>query len=281
MECGADTVGADCPLNGRGEMVQSGEVERFAAQLRALKERAGLSFGELAKRTGVSKASLHRYCSGTKVPIGYGVVHEVGKTCGGSGEELRELHRLWALADTARSSTTPDDAEERDEISTPALSLESQGLQRRRHRTAVTVAAAVVVAGIGAAIVVVYADGRPTSSAAGSKRPRPSGATAPVRVYNIEGNCKNRTDRFAACSMGLAINPRLKYQAGNVVSHRIWHGDVLAADCVLYDGDRVEDETGVGTTRWFRVRLNDVPGGYAWLPAVRTHDNPKLPTCFE
>lgn len=81
--------------------------------------------------------------------------------------------------------------------------------------------------------------------------------------------------------MGLAINPRLKYQAGNVVGHRVWHGDVLNADCVLYDGDRVEDESGVGTTRWFRVRLKDVPGGYAWLPAVRTHDNPTLPTCFK
>jgi serine/threonine-protein kinase len=143
------------------------------------------------------------------------------------------------------------------------------------------VTAAVVTAGIAAAIFWVYTADRPSASAAGPRRPRPSGTTAPVRVYDVEGNCKDRTDRFPACSLGLAINPRLKYQAGNVVTHRVWNGDVLNADCVLYDGDRVEDEDGVGTTRWFRVRLNDVPGGYAWLPAVRTRDSPALPTCYE
>ena len=79
--------------------------------------------------------------------------------------------------------------------------------------------------------------------------------------------------------MGLAINPRLMYDRRNVVSHRVWHCDVLNADCVLNDGVQVEDENGVKTTDWFRVHLPDVPGGYAWLPAMRTHDNPVLPTC--
>ncbi|MDP9861646.1 MULTISPECIES: hypothetical protein [Streptosporangium] len=103
--------------------------------------------------------------------------------------------------------------------------------------------------------------------------------TIPVRVFNIEGDCKSREERVPACSMGLARDPRLKYDTDNVVSHRVWHDDILNADCVLYDGDRVEDETGVGTTRWFRVRIDTVPGGSAWLPAVRTHDSPALPTC--
>lgn len=135
-----------------------------------------------------------------------------------------------------------------------------------------------MLAGTVTAIFLLNADEGPDTSAAGGKQP-PPGTTAPVRVYNIEGNCKGRADKIPSCSMGLAIDPNRRYEAGNVLSHRIWHGDVLNADCVLYDGDRVEDETGVGTTRWFRVRLSDVPGGYGWLPAIRTHDNPKLPTC--
>jgi transcriptional regulator with XRE-family HTH domain len=56
-------------------LVQTKETDRFAAQIRALKDRADISFEELARRTGVSSSSLHRYCSGTKIPTGYGVVH--------------------------------------------------------------------------------------------------------------------------------------------------------------------------------------------------------------
>jgi transcriptional regulator with XRE-family HTH domain len=263
-------------------MAQSEEAERFAVQLRTLRERAGLSYGELAKRTGVSKSSLHRYCSGTKFPTSYGVVHTFAKVCGGSGEELRELHRLWALADTARSSSPPQEATERDESSvSPVPPPDSPVVQPRpRGRLLVfTFAIGAALVGAATAIVLFYSIDRSHASANAGKRPYPSGTTAPVHVYNVEGNCKSRADRIPACSMGLAINPRLKYQAGNVVGHRVWHGDTLIADCVLYDGDRVLDETGVGTTRWFRVRLSDVPGGYAWLPAVRTHDNPTLPTC--
>ena len=102
-------------------MAKTEEAERFAAQVRVLKDRAGISFEELARQTGVSSSSLHRYCSGTKIPTGYGVVHTFGKACGGSSEELRELHRLWALADAARpSGNPPKEAGESDATSTSA-----------------------------------------------------------------------------------------------------------------------------------------------------------------
>ncbi|MFD0574628.1 hypothetical protein ACFQ0T_42065 [Kitasatospora gansuensis] len=72
-------------------------------------------------------------------------------------------------------------------------------------------------------------------------------ATKPIRVYNMDGNCKDLTERVPACSLGLARDPHRKYAAGNVVSHRVWHDDVLLTDCVINDGDRVEDENGIGT----------------------------------
>ncbi|GAA3828185.1 helix-turn-helix domain-containing protein [Streptomyces coacervatus] len=67
-----------------------------------LKDRSGRGYDRLGKEAGVSGSSLHRYCSGLGVPTDYRVVHAFAKVCGASAEELRELHRLWALADTDR-----------------------------------------------------------------------------------------------------------------------------------------------------------------------------------
>ncbi|MFF4256760.1 helix-turn-helix domain-containing protein [Streptomyces sp. NPDC001663] len=69
-----------------------------------LKERSGRGYDRLGKEAGVSGSSLHRYCSGLGVPTDYRVVHAFAKVCGASAEELRELHRLWALADTDRDA---------------------------------------------------------------------------------------------------------------------------------------------------------------------------------
>ncbi|UQA90873.1 helix-turn-helix domain-containing protein [Streptomyces halobius] len=83
-------------------MTQRAECDRFAACLRTFKERAGFSYGALAKKTGSSRSSLHRYCSGSAVPLDYGTVHHLATVCGASSEELRRLHKLWALADASR-----------------------------------------------------------------------------------------------------------------------------------------------------------------------------------
>lgn len=107
----------------------------------------------------------------------------------------------------------------------------------------------------------------------------PVGTLAAVRVFNIDGDCKTQSERLPACRLGLAKNPYVTYDLNNVVPHRVWHGDVLMADCMVVNGIRIEDEHGVGTPNWFRVHLADVPGETAWLPAVRTHDDPDLPVC--
>jgi hypothetical protein len=84
--------------------VQTAGVESFAAYLRMLKHRSGRGFDRLGKQAGVSSSSLHRYCSGTSVPPDYRVVHSFAKACGASPDELRQLHRLWAIADAERET---------------------------------------------------------------------------------------------------------------------------------------------------------------------------------
>ncbi|WP_306820087.1 helix-turn-helix domain-containing protein [Streptomyces sp. DSM 40750] len=89
------------------------ESERFAACLRSLKERSGLSYAALAAKAGTSGSSVHRYCLGSSVPQDYGAVHRLAVACGATPEELRTLHRLWAVADAAREQepTEPEPTE--------------------------------------------------------------------------------------------------------------------------------------------------------------------------
>ncbi|MEU2912920.1 helix-turn-helix domain-containing protein [Streptomyces massasporeus] len=70
--------------------------------LRALKERAGLSYGALAGRLHLSTSTLHRYCTGDSVPAEFAPVERFGRICRADPEELLELHRRWAVADEAR-----------------------------------------------------------------------------------------------------------------------------------------------------------------------------------
>lgn len=87
------------------------EAERLAALLRTFKNRTERSYESLAKRTGVSSSSLHRYCNGTKIPTDYGSIQRFAKECGATQDELRELHRLWVLADAVRHGP-PEPADE-------------------------------------------------------------------------------------------------------------------------------------------------------------------------
>jgi hypothetical protein len=79
-----------------------------------LKERSGRGFDQLGRQAGMSGSSLHRYCSGLTVPSDYRVVYAFAKVCGASRDEMRDLHRLWALADASRengSVPAPDGAD--------------------------------------------------------------------------------------------------------------------------------------------------------------------------
>lgn len=87
---------------GTGTGAGTGESERFARLMRALKERAGLSYGVLARKLHTSTSTLHRYCNGEAVPTEFAVVDRFARACGASQGEAVELHRAWLLADARR-----------------------------------------------------------------------------------------------------------------------------------------------------------------------------------
>ncbi|MFF5702594.1 helix-turn-helix domain-containing protein [Streptomyces sp. NPDC012794] len=80
------------------------ETEEFARLMRELKERAGLSYGTLARKLHTSTSTLHRYCAGEAVPAEFAVVDRFARTCGAAREEAVDLHRAWLLADARRRS---------------------------------------------------------------------------------------------------------------------------------------------------------------------------------
>ncbi|MFJ1603148.1 helix-turn-helix domain-containing protein [Streptomyces sp. NPDC088253] len=104
------------------------ETERFGALLRSLKNRSGLSYEALAKKTGTAGSTLHRYCRGTSVPQDYGSVHRFATACGATPDELRTLHRQWALADAARTETGAEAAVDAVDAVDPADAVVVTGL---------------------------------------------------------------------------------------------------------------------------------------------------------
>ncbi|MFI2909881.1 helix-turn-helix domain-containing protein [Streptomyces sp. PDY-4] len=94
-------------------MSEGTAAAEFAARLRELKERSGLSYGVLAKRLHMSTSTLHRYCNGDAVPAEYAPVERLARLCKAGPGELVELHRRWVLADAARGRKgTPAEAVE-------------------------------------------------------------------------------------------------------------------------------------------------------------------------
>ncbi|MEV5936873.1 helix-turn-helix transcriptional regulator [Streptomyces sp. NPDC052079] len=152
----------------------------FAAFLRELKDRSGLSYGVLAKRLHMSTSTLHRYCNGDAVPTDYAPVERLARLCKAGPEELVELHRRWVLADAARrrrpepagaaarekdtgpavAETPGKDTEPPAEAELPAVGApEADGEPRPRpgprprHRTRTAVLAGTAVAAVAAVVV--------------------------------------------------------------------------------------------------------------------------------
>ncbi len=121
-------------------------MDKFAAHLRMLKDRSGRGYERLGRQAGASGSSLHRYCSGKSFPADYRVIHSFAKVCGASAEELRELHRLWALADAGRvDEVTAEPVGTSPAV--PATAPRETWSPRRRGFTAVAVAVVVLLAG--------------------------------------------------------------------------------------------------------------------------------------
>ncbi|MFD3616556.1 serine/threonine-protein kinase [Streptomyces sp. NPDC058676] len=153
----------------------------------------------------------------------------------------------------------------------------------RRKALLATAVAAAVCGATAAAWSYAATGGDDRSSGARPDRTAPSDSAGPagrVEVFNVEKQCRDRADtRDQQCSLGLAVDPLAAYTIDNVVTTRVWHGDVLSVDCRMPQGLPVMDEAGNRSTEWFRVHLPGAQSGTAWLPAVRTRDLPTVPEC--
>ncbi|MEU6344747.1 helix-turn-helix transcriptional regulator [Streptomyces sp. NPDC046977] len=91
-------------------MPSQDEVEEFAALLRRLKARTDRSYAALARRLNMNASTLHRYCTGDTVPLGFASVERFAAMCEATPAERIELHRRWVLAVAARQRPRTEDA---------------------------------------------------------------------------------------------------------------------------------------------------------------------------
>ncbi|MFD8547639.1 hypothetical protein [Streptomyces sp. NPDC059649] len=140
--------------------------------------------------------------------------------------------------------------------------------QRRPYAIACVVAA---VAAVALGVWWLVRPGPVTQQPAG---PPP---TVKIAVYNSERAC--RTGRSLECALRLAKDPYAAYAARDNAAGRVWHGDELAARCVVTDGQMVRDEAGITSTRWYLVTNGQ--GARGWLPGVRTRNTHEVPVCPE
>ena len=113
---------------------------------------------------------------------------------------------------------------------------------------------------------------RPTADTPPADRGR---FDAPVTVFNAEEPC--RPLRTLECALRLAKDPYAEYAAPGNTAGRVWHGDRLAAACVVTRGTMVTDESLISSTRWYLVRTSE--GAEGWLPGVRTRNTAEVRVC--
>ncbi|WP_433359298.1 helix-turn-helix domain-containing protein [Streptosporangium sp. CA-115845] len=111
-------------------MSEPSAVEDLASYLRELKAKTGRSYDALAKRLGISKSALHRYCSGDGVPPRFTVLEQFAKECRANRQELIELHRRWVRAQAAeaepRVARQDQEREERDAVRSLLVAAEPE-----------------------------------------------------------------------------------------------------------------------------------------------------------
>ncbi|NJP99904.1 hypothetical protein [Streptomyces zingiberis] len=119
---------------------------------------------------------------------------------------------------------------------------------------------------------------RPLRDGARGHPAAPSAVTVAVTVYNAEAACREL--RTLECSLGLARDPYGDYGSPGNRAGRVFHGDRLAALCVVIDGTLLRDESGITSRRWYRVAGGGAAGpDGGWLPGIRTRNTAEVRLC--
>lgn len=77
----------------------------LADALSRCKDRSNRSYDALARRTGLSRSTVHRYCTGALVPDAFGPIESIGRACDATPAELSRLYQLWSLARDPQAAT--------------------------------------------------------------------------------------------------------------------------------------------------------------------------------
>lgn len=85
-------------------MTDVGQFSELGVLLTTLKMRSGRTYEALARRIGISRSALHRYCSGQGVPADFVTLERLGRACGANRSEISDLHRRWGIAIAAREA---------------------------------------------------------------------------------------------------------------------------------------------------------------------------------
>ncbi|MGW2628284.1 RNA polymerase sigma factor [Streptomyces chattanoogensis] len=173
-------------------------------------------------------------------------------------EQIEVPAGLWARIKESAGGTPPV---------TPVVRVPRVASRRKAYAIVLAVAATVAAVMWGAWWLV-----RP-----GGAGPEPGAGVraVPLTVYNSEAPCRRL--RSLECALSLAKDPHVRYAARDNFAGRVWHGDVLAAHCVVPDGQLVRDEEGVTSARWYLV--TGKRGVTGWLPGVRTRNTHEVPVC--
>lgn len=224
------------------------DAERqLVAQLRRLKDRAGLSLAVLAAKTSYSSSSWERYLNGKK-PVPRAAAEELAEVCGAPAERLLVLHEV---AETARAQRTAAlDDEPRPPRRTPRP-------RRTAHTTAAAAVAAVLVA-FGAGFLSGAAWHRDDGSGA-KQNPAPAASAFPSgHTYG----CDRVRREHGIVTAGYSTSREVLLDRGSTG----W--DVVEAQCLLrrhgFDGGRVDGVYGEKTgraARAFQKRYGLAPDG--------------------
>ncbi|GAB6903472.1 helix-turn-helix domain-containing protein [Kineosporia succinea] len=281
------------PTRDPGAATTSDEFVRALASLRVA---AGESYRALHQRTGIPLSTLNDTLSGRRKPRNP-VIRQVVQAYADDDAQAAAWLENWAVlmvdesrpADPAGSADAADPA--RSGTSAPLTGAmpvlpastiapsDTPNARKTRSRLWIVaaVAAAVVVLGAGLVWQIGLAGDEPGDPGpdAGPDAAAVLDRGTELTVFNVEEPCRDQ--RIAACALGLYRSPWEPRSADNQTG-RVFHEDVVVADCVIADGRLITDETGVSTHRWYHVAVpgSDVVG---WLPAVRTRTDVEVAAC--
>ncbi|MFF4505169.1 peptidoglycan-binding protein [Streptomyces sp. NPDC001401] len=213
------------------------DAERqLVAQLRRLKDRAGLSLAALAAKTSYSSSSWERYLNGKK-PVPRAAAEELAEVCGAPAERLLVLHEVAETARAQRTATIDDE---------PRPTRRTTRLRRTTHALPAVAVAAVLVA-FGAGFLT--GTGWHGDDSTPAEQNAAPGATAFPSGHTY--GCDRIRHENGAVTAGYSTSRDVLLDRGSTG----W--DVVEAQCLLrrhgFDSGRVDGVYGEKTARAARA----------------------------